>query len=143
MGEIVQLTLTNMTLDVRKSTVIVREGKGTKGREIPLNAKARKALRDYLRLRPNVEMYDLFLGQRNEGAQNKTIQTAVRPFVKKAGLKNITPHTLRRSFAKALVDADVSVEKVATLLGHSNLNTTRIYTASGGEALEDAVGKED
>jgi integrase/recombinase XerC len=40
-----------------------------------------------------------------------------------------------------LIDARVSLEKVATLLGHSNLNTTRIYTTPGEEDLEDAVGK--
>jgi integrase/recombinase XerC len=83
----------------------------------------------------------LFLGQRNEGVQSKTIQRAVPRFAKKAGPKNVTPHTLRHSFAKALIDAGVSLEKVATLLGHSNLITTRIYMTPGEEDLEDAVGK--
>ncbi len=140
-GEIIQLRMSDVVLDDRKGSVIVREGKGTKRREIPLNAKARKALLEYLRMRPDVEMEALFLGQRNEGVQSKTIQRAVQRFSKKAGLKNVTPHTLRHSFAKALIDADVSLEKVATLLGHSNLNTTRIYTTPGEEDLEDAVGK--
>jgi integrase/recombinase XerC len=140
-GEIIQLRMSDVFLDERRGSVIVREGKGTKRREIPLNAKARKALLEYLRMRPDVDSDDLFLGQRNEGVQSKTIQRAVRRFSKKAGLKNVTPHTLRHSFAKALLDAGVSLEKVATLLGHSNLNTTRIYTTPGEEDLEDAVGK--
>ncbi len=88
-----------------------------------------------------MEKDELLLGQRNEGVQSKTIQRAVQRFAKKAELKNVTPHTLRHSFAKALIDAGVSLEKVATLLGHSNLNTTRIYTTPGEEDLEDAVGK--
>jgi integrase/recombinase XerC len=140
-GEIVQLRISDIILDERKGSVTVREGKGTKRREVPLNAKARKALVEYLRMRPNVESDQLFLGQRNEGVQSKTIQRAVQRFAKKAGLKNVTPHTLRHSFAKSLIDAGVSLEKVATLLGHSNLNTTRIYTTPGEEDLEDAVGK--
>jgi integrase/recombinase XerC len=140
-GEIVQLRMSDITLDERKGSIVVREGKGTKRREIPLNAKARKALLDYLRVRPDVEMDDLFLGQRNEGVQSKTIQRAVQRFAKKAGLKNVTPHTLRHSFAKALIDAGVTLEKVAALLGHSNLNTTRIYTTPGESDLEDAVGR--
>jgi len=140
-GEIIQLRMSDLVLDERKGSVIVREGKGAKRREVPLNAKARKALLDYLRIRPDVERDDLFLGQRNEGVQSKTIQRAVLRFAKEAGLKNVTPHTLRHSFAKALIDAGVSLEKVATLLGHSNLNTTRIYTTPGEEDLEDAVGK--
>ena len=82
-----------------------------------------------------------FLGQRNEVVQSKTIQRAVQRFAKKAGLKKVTPHTLRHSLAEALIDADVSLEKVAMLLGHSNLNTTRIYTMPGDEDLEDAVGR--
>jgi len=130
-GEIIQLRMSDITLDERKGSVVVREGKGTKRREVPLNAKARKAILDYLRMRPYVEMEALFLGQRSEGVQSKTIQRAVQRFTKKAGLKNVTPHTLRHSFAKALIDAGVSLEKVATLLGHSNLNTTRIYTTPG------------
>jgi len=140
-GEIIQLRTSDVILDERKGSVVVREGKGTKRREIPLNAKVRKALLEYLRMRPDVEMDNLFLGQRNEGVQSKTIQRAVLRFAQKAGLKNVTPHTLRHSFAKALIDAGVSLEKVATLLGHSNLNTTRIYTTPGEEDLEDAVGK--
>lgn len=140
-GEIIQLRMSDVVLDERKGSVIVREGKGTKRREIPLNAKARKALLDYLRMRPEVERYELFLGQRNEGVQSKTVQRAVQRFAKKAGITNATPHTLRHSFAKALIDAGVSLEKVATLLGHSNLNTTRIYTTPGEEDLEDEVGK--
>lgn len=138
-GEIVELRMSDITLDERKGSAIVREGKGTKRRVIPLNAKARKALIEYLRFRPDVESDDLFLGQRNEGVQSKTIQRAVQRFAKKAELKNVTPHTLRHSFAKALIDAGVSLEKVATLLGHSNLNTTRIYTTPGEEDLDDAV----
>lgn len=140
-GEIVQLRMSDVILDERKGSVIVREGKGTKRREVPLNAKTRKALLEYLIIRPNVESDDLFLGQRNDGVQSKTIQRAVHRFTKKVGLSNVTPHTLRHSFAKALIDAGVSLEKVATLLGHSNLNTTRIYTTPGEEDLEIAVGK--
>lgn len=142
-GEIIHLRLSDVVLDDRKGSVVVREGKGTKRREIPLNAKARKALLDYLHMRPDVESNMLFLGQRNEGVQNKTIQRAVQRYTKKAGLRNATPHILRHSFAKALIDAGVSLEKVATLLGHSNLNTTRIYTTPSLEELNDALEKLD
>ena len=142
-GEIIHLRLSDVVLDDRKGSVVVREGKGTKRREIPLNAKARKSLLDYLQMRPDVESNMLFLGQRNEGVQSKTIQRAVQRYAKKAGLKNATPHILRHSFAKALIDAGVSLEKVASLLGHSNLNTTRIYTTPSLEELNDAIEKLD
>ena len=138
-GEIVQLRLSDVTLDDRKGSVVVREGKGTKRREIPLNSRIRKALLDYLRVRPDVEGEDLFLGQRDEGIQSKTIQRAILRFAGEAGIENVTPHVLRHLFAKALIDSGVTLEMVATLLGHSNLNTTRIYTTPGERDLEEAV----
>lgn len=138
-GEIVQLRLGDITLDERKGNVVIREGKGTKRREVPLNSKIRKALLDYLRVRQNLTNDDLFLGQRDEGIQSKTVQRAVQRFAGEAGLENVTPHVLRHSFAKALIDSGVTLEKVATLLGHSNLNTTRIYTTPGERDLEEAV----
>jgi site-specific recombinase XerD len=138
-GEIIQLRMNDIILEERKGSVIVREGKGTKRREIPLNMKARKAMLDYITMRPDITSDDLFLGQRNEGVQSKTIQRAVLRFAKKAGIKNVTPHILRHSFAKALIDAGVSLEKVATLLGHSNMNTTRIYITPGEQDLVEAV----
>jgi integrase/recombinase XerC len=51
----------------------------------------------------------------------------------------VTPHTLRHSFAKNLINAGVSMEKVAALLGHANLNTTRIYTTPSMDDLTQAV----
>ncbi len=142
-GEIIQLRLSDVILDERKGSVVVREGKGTKRREIPLNAKARKALLDYLRIRPEVESESLFLGQQDEGIHSKTVQRAVRRFATSAGLKEVTPHILRHTFAKSLIDSGVSLDKVATLLGHSNLNTTRIYTTPGVQDLEDAISELD
>jgi site-specific recombinase XerD len=53
----------------------------------------------------------------------------------------VTPHILRHTYAKSLIDSGVGLEKVAALLGHSNLNTTRIYTTPGLQDLEDAVGE--
>ena len=81
----------------------------------------------------------MFLGQREERLQSKTVQRSVQRFAKEAGLENVTPHILRHSFAKALIDNGVTLEKVAILLGHNNLNTTKIYTTSGELDLEEAV----
>ena len=142
-GEIIQLLKGDIILDERKGSVVVREGKGTKRREIPLNIRARKAILDYLRVRPEVESEYLFLGQRNEAVQSKTVQRAVIRFTEATDLKDVTPHTLRHTFAKSLIDSGVSLDKVATLLGHSNLNTTRIYTTPGVQDLEDAIGELD
>jgi integrase/recombinase XerC len=138
-GEITQLRMSDVTLDERKGSVIVREGKGTKRREVPLNAKVRKVVFDYLQVRPDVENDYLFLGQRNEAIKSKTVQRSVTRFTDPIGLMDVTPHILRHTFAKSLIDNGVSLDKVATLLGHNNINTTRIYTTPGIHDLEDAV----
>jgi len=52
----------------------------------------------------------------------------VAGLAERAGLKDVSPHTLRHSFAKNLVDAGVGLEKMAKLLGHGGLETTRLYT---------------
>lgn len=140
-GEITQLRMSDVILDERKGSVIVREGKGTKRREIPLNAKARKAILDYLRVRPDVESEHMFLGQRNEAIKSKTVQRSVARFANPIDLRDVTPHVLRHTFAKSLIDRGVSLDKVATLLGHTNLNTTRIYTTPGIQDLEEAIGE--
>ncbi len=142
-GEIIHLHLTDVVLDERKGSMIVREGKGTKRREIPLNNKARKAMLDYLQVRPEIKNSYLFLGQRNEGIKSKTVQRSVARFTDPIGISDVTPHTLRHTFAKSLIDSGVSLDKVATLLGHKNLNTTRIYTTPGMQDLEDAISELD
>jgi integrase/recombinase XerC len=142
-GEIIQLRMNDVILDERKGSVVVREGKGTKRREIPLNAKARKALLDYLQVRPNINSEYLFLGQRNQAIKSKTVQRSVARFAGPIGLREVTPHVLRHTFAKSLIDSGVNIEKVATLLGHININTTRIYTTPGEKDLQEAVNKID
>jgi site-specific recombinase XerD len=98
-GEMIQLRMSGVLPDEHKGSVIVREEKGTKRREIPLNAKARQAMQDYLQRRPDVEDSRLFFGQRNEGILSETVQWAVSRFADPIGLKDVTPHTIRHSFA--------------------------------------------
>jgi site-specific recombinase XerD len=67
------------------------------------------------------------------------VQRVVAQLGKVAGIEGLTPHVLRHTFAKNLVDAGVGLEKVADLLGHRRLETTRIYTRPGERDLERAV----
>lgn len=128
-----------MALRDRKGSVTVRDGKGGKHRLVPLNVEARGALNDWLAVRPNVSEGALFIGQRGEPLRPRAAQRQLALYGRRAGVE-VTPHALRHTFAKNLIDSGVSIEKVAALLGHANLNTTRVYVMPGERDLEEAVG---
>lgn len=140
LSEVCELELEDIIeLSERKGLLRVREGKGEKERTVPLNADARRTLQTYLSNRPAADHRSVFVGQRGKPLQQSGVERLVGEYARKAGLKNCTPHTLRHSFAKNLVDSGVSLDRVAKLLGHENLNTTRLYTTPSLEDLTDAV----
>ena len=124
----------------RKGQVTVRS-KGTKVRTIPLNADIRKALREYLTKRPIVKHDALFVNQKGEPLGRLGIEYQVATLGRLAGLERVTPHMLRHSFAKNLVDQSVSLDQVAMLLGHRSLTTTARYTQPSQQDLARAVEK--
>jgi len=138
-SELVNLRLTDINLEENRGYLVVRAGKGSKRRELPLNAEARQAINIYLQMRPDLPVEQVFIGQKGEGIEKRTAQRAVSRFASHARLSDITCHVLRHTFAKSLVDRGVSLEKVAMLLGHENLNTTQIYVTPGRSDLQAAV----
>jgi integrase/recombinase XerC len=108
----------------RKGILIVRSGKGSKRREIPLNKDARSALL-LLGYSDNVEKEaPVVVGQRGT-VTVRGLQNILEKY--KGDLENFSPHSLRHTFCKNLVDAGVGLEKVAALAGHESLDTTRRY----------------
>lgn len=141
--ESLDLRLDDVEFSDRKGKVLVRRGKGHKQRSVPLNSEARKALQDWLAVRPKDIPGDYIwvaVENKSEGAlTSRSVQRVIERLGQEAGLDRLTAHMLRHSFAKNLVDSGVGLEKVAALLGHSNLNTTRIYIAPSQNDLEKAV----
>ena len=144
-SEAAQLELGDLTLSERKGSLLVRKGKGNKQRTIPLNADARNALQEWLAVRPETPDNDfVFIALESDakGAlSSRAIQRIVARYGKKADLPDLTPHVLRHTFAKNLVNSGVTLEKVAALLGHSSLDTTRIYITPSMKDLEMAVAR--
>jgi site-specific recombinase XerD len=139
-SELIDLRLGDVELSERGGKVIVRSGKGGKYREVPLSKEVRTALATYLQERVEDGSQRLFLGQR--GPVNVPgVQYLVAKYAYQARLGEITPHQLRHTFGKNLVDAGVSLEQVAALLGHESLNTVMIYTKPSHGDLEKAVRK--
>ena len=134
-SELVALDLDDVDLD--QGSVLVRSGKGNKGRGVPLGRAAVSALGDYATVtRPELA------GKSNKGASGALILNArggrlsrqgcwklLKTHARLAGLGDkVSPHTLRHSFATHMLDAGADIRVVQELLGHASLSTTQIYT---------------
>lgn len=139
-GEVCGLNVGDVTLGERKGRISVRFGKGNKCRVVPVNSQALTALRQWLALRPGAGEA-LFVGKGGRRLQARGIQRMVAELGRQAGIDDLTPHRLRHSCAKCLLDAGVKLSEVAKLLGHGGLNTTLRYVQPSEKDLETAVEK--
>ena len=119
-------------------------GKGSKERVIPIHQQAVSALREYLdRARPHfvkdAEEKTLFLNMRGNALTRQGLWLIFKDYVEKAGLADdVTPHTLRHSFATHMLDRNADLINVQKLLGHTSLSTTQVYTHVSSERLRKA-----
>jgi integrase/recombinase XerD len=117
-------------LELSRKTAWVRSGKGSKDRLIILSERFVKDLEKYM-LKHNNEL--LFPGHKG-ALSTRNIQKLVHLAAYKAGInKVVTPHTLRHSFATHLLENGTDIRMIQELLGHSNLQTTQIYTQVSSE----------
>jgi len=140
-SEVSKLAMSDVQISPRKGSLTVRQGKGEKHRTVPLNADTRRAIKDYLREDDREDAQHLFLSQRGGPLQPSGIYYLVNRYAYNARLEDVTPHTLRHTFGKNLVDAGVSLDRVAQLLGHESVDTTRIYTRPSQQDLQRDVEK--
>jgi integrase/recombinase XerC len=141
-GELCALTGGDIQMSERKGHVIVRSGKGGKHRQVPLNAPVRRAVQAYLDVRPTTTADEVFVGRRGPLSPHG-VGVVVAKLARLAGVEGVTPHILRHSFGRSLLDSGTDVVTVAALLGHANLETTMIYTQPGEVDLAEAVGRLD
>ncbi|MBP7692256.1 MAG: tyrosine-type recombinase/integrase [Anaerolineales bacterium] len=138
-AELAALDQDDVVLKPRSGQLSVR-GKGAKLRAVPLNAEARLALGRWLAVRPAAAATPAVLvSQPLARMTTRSIERVVEDYARRAKLERLTPHMLRHTFAKSLLEGGVPLDQVATLLGHSNLNTTRIYTTPSAQDLANAV----
>lgn len=136
--ELCSLRWSEIIINERKGVMKVLQGKGGKRREIPLNYDARQVLLD-LGYKQNAGKKDwIFVGQRGK-LTPRGIQTLFRKYADPVKLNNLSPHSLRHTFCKNLLNAGISLEKIAILAGHESLDTTRIYLEPSLKDLEGAV----
>lgn len=117
-------------------------GKGDKQRVVPVGGAAQHALEAYLvRGRPALstgKSHAVFLNKRGGALSRQSAWTIIKDAASRAGLdKDISPHTLRHSFATHLLEGGADVRTVQELLGHASVTTTQIYTHVTPENLRE------
>ncbi|MFH0839013.1 MAG: tyrosine recombinase XerC [Candidatus Omnitrophota bacterium] len=139
-GELVGLNIENV--DFISGTVKVF-GKGKKERLIPIGERALRVMRDYLsKTEGSKEKGPLFLNKSKRRLTDRSVRRIVEKYIRNISQKeNISPHTLRHSFATHLLDRGADLRSVQELLGHVNLSTTQIYTHITTERLKDSYEK--
>jgi integrase/recombinase XerD len=109
-------------------------GKGNKERMIPIYQQAARVVDEYIReVRPRLVHSNtetaLFVNQRGDRLTRQGLWQILKAYAKSAGLgKQVTPHTLRHSFATHMLSGGADLRSVQELLGHANIATTQIYT---------------
>jgi len=138
-GEVAALRVADITMNDRSGSVRIRQGKGLKARDVPLNATGRRALKQHLDQRgaPG-KTAALFVSSRETAMPVRTIQAVIASVARRARLTRVpvSAHTLRHTFALGyLRDNPGKLLELASLLGHESLDTTAIYTRPSRDDL--------
>jgi len=140
-SELVGLPLKSVNFQEKIVKII---GKGSKERMVPINDYALEFLNDYIvKVRNNVKgssksIYT-FINSEGKPVSRTTFYDAIKKYAKKAGIeKEISPHSLRHSFATHLLENGANIRTVQQMLGHSNAETPQIYTHLSNKTIHKA-----
>jgi len=143
-SELVSLRLTDLFFNEGFIRII---GKGDKERLVPIGSKAINDINQYLSQRNGVnaridpDYRDIvFLNRWGRKLTREMVFTIIKKCAKLAGInKNISPHTLRHSFATHLVEGGADLRAVQEMLGHESIQTTEIYTHLDNQYLRETI----
>lgn len=140
--ELVTLHISDLFLDDKFIRIL---GKGKKERLVPISDSAIKELkfwfadRNLMEIKPGEEDY-VFLNRRGSHLTRVMIYLMIRKLAAAAGIKkNISPHTLRHSFATALLEGGANLRAIQEMLGHEGIGTTQIYTHIDMHTLREEI----
>jgi integrase/recombinase XerD len=135
--ELVSLNVDDVNL--ASSTLRVVRSKGKAERIVPMHQRADEPLQDYLergrmQLLRDPQETALFLNHRGRRLTRQGLWLIVKHYVREVGIvEDVTPHSLRHTFAAHLVERKTDLEYVQEVLGHANISTTQVYTHMGKE----------
>ena len=137
----------NVDIDLSKDEMSVR-GKGDKVRVVFFSSEAKKAVKEYLAARRDIdEALFVNLGpnatEHNERRLTpRSVERLVKHYATQAGItKKVTPHVVRHSFATDLLQNGADIRSVQALLGHANIATTQVYTHVTDKHLQEVHSK--
>ncbi|MGI8467210.1 MAG: site-specific tyrosine recombinase XerD [Pyrinomonadaceae bacterium] len=127
-SEVCDLKISDVELD---AGILTCKGKGGKTRKVPLGKSAVEWLKRYLifrRKKEKIEINNLFVSSLGKRISRQEIFKMVKECGEKIGREDVSPHTLRHSFATHLIQNSADVRSVQQMLGHADISTTQIYT---------------
>ena len=139
------ITLKVSDVNMQMGFIICRDG--SKERVIPFGAAAKRAMIQYLEKARNVMLLDLhsdilFVNCSGQPMSRQGFWKLIKYYAKKAGIvTDITPHTLRHSFAAHLVENGADLRSVQEMLGHSDISTTQDYAAMTHKRIREVYAK--
>jgi len=129
LSELVSLDLKDINL---ADGFVIVLGKGRKERHLPLGSKAIEALIEWLAFRsdcPKADAGSLFISQRGTRISPRSVQLRLKKMASEKGIiSELSPHTLRHSFASHMLESSQNLRAVQELLGHADISTTQVYT---------------
>ncbi len=135
------INIEDKDIDIENRIIRIEKGKGDKERIVPFNKKVKELLIKYIPLRDNIRKsgcVNLLISRNGKKLDNSIVRKIVKKRIKDfAEISNISPHTLRHSFATHLLNSGADIRFVQELLGHSSIGTTQIYTHTSIERLID------
>lgn len=141
-SELVSLKISDLYLDDRFLRIT---GKRNKERLVPISLQAIRQLqlwfidRDAMKIQPGEEDY-VFLNRRGTHLSRVMVFMMIKKYVAEAGIeKNVSPHTLRHSFATALLKGGADLRAIQEMLGHEEITTTEIYTHMDVSMLREEI----
>ncbi|MDI6734746.1 MAG: site-specific tyrosine recombinase XerD [bacterium] len=131
-AEVTSLNVSQINLEIGFANII---GKGSKERIVPLGKFASNYIGEYLEkgrpylIKSGEQVTRLFVNWRGKGITRQALWMMIKKYALAGGIKkDISPHTLRHSFATHLLANDADLRSVQEMLGHANITTTQIYT---------------
>lgn len=136
-SEVINLKIDDVSVDNR---YVRCKGKGGKERIVPIGSKASESLRQYLESgRPALDPKEdwLFVNYAGEKLTRDGVRKIIQKLANSAGIRKISPHTLRHCFATHLLERGADLRSLQEMLGHESISTTQIYTHVTSERLRE------